>query len=279
MNIWAHTLVKNEEKYLWYSVASVAPFVDKVLLWDTGSTDKTPEICKELINRFPEKIDFRQVKQEGADDFTLVRQEMLDQTDSDWFIILDGDEVWWEDSIKEVVDTINKKGNKAESFIVRMIYPIGDIYHRQEEAAGMYELAGKKGHVSLRAVNRRIPGLTSLRPHGTQGWIDENGVMIQDRDPKKIYFVDVPYMHFSLLPRGGNRKADEIVVKRPQKLKHELGVEFPKDFFYPEVFFRRRPKIIPSPWGKMSLPFKMRAAFETPLRKVKRKVWRSKVGY
>ena len=178
MNIWAHTLVKNEEKYLWYSVASVAPFVDKVLLWDTGSTDKTPEICKELINRFPEKIDFRQVKQEGADDFTLVRQEMLNQTDSDWFIILDGDEVWWEDSIKEVVDTINKKGNKAESFIVRMIYPIGDIYHRQEEAAGMYELAGKKGHVSLRAVNRRIPGLTSLRPHGTQGWIDENGVVV-----------------------------------------------------------------------------------------------------
>ena len=111
------------------------------------------------------------------------------------------------------------------------------------------------------------------------GWIDENGVMIQDRDPKKIYFVDVPYMHFSLLPRGGNRKADEIVVKRPQKLKHELGVEFPKDFFYPEVFFRQRPKIIPSPWGKMSLPFRMRAAFETPLRKVKRKVWRSKVGY
>ena len=79
MKIWAHTLVKNEEKYLWYSVASIAPFVDRVLLWDTGSTDKTPEICKELIVRFPKKIDFRQLKISSAEEFPSVRKKMLGQ--------------------------------------------------------------------------------------------------------------------------------------------------------------------------------------------------------
>jgi len=160
-----------------------------------------------------------------------------------------------------------------------MIYPIGDIYHRQEEAAGRYELAGKKGHISLRAVNRRIPGLSSSFPHGTQGFTDENGIMIQNRDSKKISFVDVPYMHFSLLPRGGSRIADENVVKRPQKLKYEFGEEFPKDYYYPEVFFRYRPNFVPSPWTKITPLFKARAIIETPLRKIKRKVWRSKIGY
>ena len=48
MKIWAHTLVKNEEKFVWYSVMSIISHVEKVLLWDTGSTDNTPEILKEL---------------------------------------------------------------------------------------------------------------------------------------------------------------------------------------------------------------------------------------
>lgn len=279
MKIWAHTLVKNEENYLWYSVASITPFVDKILLWDTGSTDKTLAICKELENSFPEKISFRQVKQESAADFTKVRQEMLDETQADWFLILDGDEIWWEDSIKKVIEKVNSEGTRLESIVVRMIYPVGDIFHRQEEKAGKYELVGRKGHISLRGINRKIPGLSSLNPHGTWGWVDENRTMIQKRDPRKISFVDVPYMHFSLMPRAGDRAHDAKVIKRLKKLKFELGESFPKDYFYPEVFFRTRPGIVPSPWNKMNASFYLRSLFETPLRKIKRRLFSGKVGY
>ena len=103
--------------------------------------------------------------------------------------------------------------------------------------------------------------------------------MIQDRDPKKIVFVDAPYMHFSLLPRGGKRIDDTKVIKRVQKLKYELGEPFPKDYYYPETFFRPRPKFIPSPWVVMDTNFLVRAALETPLRKFKRRIWQGKVGY
>ena len=48
MKVWAHTLVKNEERYIWYAVMSVIDWVDKILIWDTGSTDKTVEIIKEI---------------------------------------------------------------------------------------------------------------------------------------------------------------------------------------------------------------------------------------
>ena len=279
MSIWAHTLVKNEEKYLWYAVSSVIDYVDKLLLWDTGSTDGSSMIAKRLKEKFPERIDFKQVTLRGAEEFPKVRRAMLEATDADWFIVVDGDEVWWEDSIKKVVRLISTRGRNIESIVVPMIYPVGDIFHRQEEAAGKYRIAGRKGHLNLRAVNRKIPGLSSSNPHGTWDWTDGEGKMIQDRDPKKIVFVDAPYLHFSLLPRAGERSEDEKVIKRAQKLKHELGARFPKDYYYPEVFFRPRPDSVPSPWKRMDTKFLIRSAIETPPRKIKRRIWPGGVGY
>src|SRR5688572_13020929 len=214
MKVWAHTLVKNEERYLWYSVMSVINFVDKVLIWDTGSSDKTPEIALKIKELFPDKIEYKEVGEISVNEFPKVRQMMLDATESDWFIVLDGDEVWWEDSIKSVIDVINKEGNKLESIVVPMIYPIGDIFHRQDESAGKYNLAGHTGHVALRAVNRKIPGLASLNPHGRWGWVDGNNIMIQDRSKDGIRFLEAPYMHFSLVARASSRNDDKKVAKR-----------------------------------------------------------------
>ncbi|KKR53922.1 MAG: Glycosyl transferase family 2 [Candidatus Woesebacteria bacterium GW2011_GWD2_40_19] len=70
MQVWAHTLVKNEEKWLWYSVTSVIDHVDKLLLWDTGSTDKSIEIEKELEKKYPGKIELKQRKITSPSDFT-----------------------------------------------------------------------------------------------------------------------------------------------------------------------------------------------------------------
>ena len=68
-------------------------------------------------------------------------------------------------------------------------------------------------------------------------------------------------------------------MKRDIKVKHELGTQFPFDFYYPEVFFKPRPTIVPGPWRRMEPPFYARAIFETPLRKLKRKFLRGKSGY
>ena len=72
MEIWAHTLVKNEERYLWFSVVSVINFVDKVLIWDTGSSDKTPEIALRLKRLFPEKIEYKEIGEISANEFPKI---------------------------------------------------------------------------------------------------------------------------------------------------------------------------------------------------------------
>jgi hypothetical protein len=278
--ITAHCLVKNEERFVWYSVMSVYNHVDKILLWDTGSTDGTLEIIKELekVDK-DKKISFREYGGVTKETFAKVRQEMLDQTETDWFLMVDGDEIWWEDSIKKVIEAINTKGDQIESIVVPLYNLVGDIYHYQEKNAGRYTLAGRTGHLSLRAINRKIPGLSSLGDHGVWGWIDNNKKMIQDRDQKKILYIEAPYLHATFLQRAKTKEDEKNVPKRTKKLKYEFGISFPADFYYPEVLFKERPEIVPSVWNKVDMKYKLRAVFETPLRKIKRRLHTGKAGY
>jgi glycosyltransferase involved in cell wall biosynthesis len=277
MKIWAHTLVKNEENFIWFSVMSVIGYVDRILIHDTGSNDRTVEIIKEIKKLHPKKIIFREVGNIDINEFTSVRQRMLDEIKADWFLVVDGDEVWWDESIKKVVGFIKKFGKSFESVVVPTVNLVGDIYHYQEESAGKYRLAGRLGHLNLRGVNRNISGLKSDKPHGTWGWIDASGKMIQDRDEKKIKYLDTPYLHATFLKRSWSDGTH--VPKRKRKLKHEIGVSFPPDYYYPEVFFRPRSTTIPNPWKHMQRSDYLLSLIQTPLRKIKRRFIRGGVGY
>lgn len=281
MSIWAHTLVRNEERYVWYAVMSVIDYVDKILLWDTGSRDATVDIVKELKLRFPKKIEFKQVGEVNIDKFTEVRQEMLQATKAEWFIIVDGDEVWWDNSISEIAKLITKKGDRLDSVVVRYKNIVGDIYHYQEEAAGKYKIDGEVGHVTIRAMNTRIPGLHFSKPHGTQGIFDESDVLIQEMDRgKRVHLTGDSYLHFTHMPRSSSRQLDVSVPKRGFKLKYEVGQELPLDYYYPEAFFLPRPDFIPSPWERMPFEYHLKSTLPTLLRRFKRRyIKSSKQGY
>ncbi len=274
-------LIQNEERYVWYAVMSVINHVDKVLVWDTGSTDRTVEIIKEIKKRSPKKIDFKQVVQKDIVHYTKLRQEMLEATKADWFIIVDGDEVWWDDSIRYLTDVIRKQGGGLETIVSRYRNVVGDIYHYQEETAGRYEIDGKIGHLNIRAMNRNIKALHFAKPHGQQGIFDFSGKLVQERDRKKRLFVDsIAYLHFTNTVRSESKSSDAKVPKRRRKLKFEIGKSFPLDFYYPEVFFRPRPLIVPCVWKTPNKTFLARSFATTFLKKIKRRVFVSKkTGY
>ncbi|OGE16957.1 hypothetical protein A3F00_02955 [Candidatus Daviesbacteria bacterium RIFCSPHIGHO2_12_FULL_37_11] len=269
--IWANTIVKNEERFIWFALMSVIDFVDKILVWDTGSTDNTVKIIKEIQGVKKNKIEFKQTGSVDKNSFTKARQKMLEETKSDWLFILDGDEVWWKDSINKVTETIQKKGDDLDLIVTPFVSVIGDIYHFQDEKAGRYNLAGKRGHLNIRAINRKIPGLYVDRPYGSEGYFDENGRSIQDRNKERILYLDKLYLHLSNIKRSNLDYGDSAVMQRNRKIRHELGLKFGKNFKYPEVFYTDLPDIVPDPWKKMSTVFKLRALLETPLRSIKRK--------
>jgi len=279
MKIAAHTLVKNEGRFVWYSVMSVARYVDKIYLWDTGSTDSTPEILKAIKSKLGNKVDLKFLNSVDVQSFAEARQQMLDATAEDWFIMLDADEIWWDRNMAKLTAFIRQNGKKYESVVVPTINLVGDMYHYQEEKAGLYKLAGRVGHYNLRAVNRNIPGLKSDKPHGTWGWVDNENKMIQDRDSKKIKFLDLPYIHATFLQRSDFLYTDKSVPKRAKKYKYELGEKFSRDFYYPEVFFRQKPSFVPNVWLPRSRKYYAKSLWQTPLRKLKRRCLPTKVGY
>ncbi len=278
MKISAHTILKNEDKFIWYSVMSVINFVDEYLIWDTGSTDNSLKIIDEILKTDigRQKVKFKKKDSGFIFEEDKLRQKMLLETKGDWFLVVDGDEIWWDESISKVINTIKGESEEIESIVIPTINLVGDIYHFQEENAGHYNLAGKNGHLALRAINKSIPGLSSSLPHGRWGWTDQDGKMIQNRDQDKIKFLNTPYLHTSFMQRSSQTSG---IYKRKQKLKHELGVAFPKDYYYPEVFFQKRPDVVKSVWKKMDNRFYIQAFFETPLRRFKRRYLPISHGY
>ena len=263
MKIWANTIVNNEENFIWFSLMSVIDFVDQILIYDTGSTDKTVEIIKKVQEIKKDKIILRKVGNVSEYEFPKLRQKMLEECKSDWILVLDGDEIWWEKSIRKLTEEINKRGKTIEGIVVPFIVPVGDIYHIQEERAGQYKLLGRKGHLSLRAISKNIPGLHVDWPYGKESYLDQDNKLIQER--KKIIYLDSPYLHVTHLKRSR-------FFRKYNKFKYELGEKVPKDFEFPEVFSKQYPQIITSPWTKLSAKDYFLSALLTPVRKIKRRI-------
>lgn len=261
--IWANTIVHNEENFIWFAVMSVVDWIDKVLVWDTGSTDKTVEIIKEIIKEKGDKIEFKEVGLVDKDEFTKMRQKMLDESKCDWTLILDGDEVWWEDSIKKVVNLINQKGDEIDAIVVPFYNAVGDIYHYQSRASGKYKLLGRKGHLTIRAINKSIPGLHIEGPYGKEGYYNDNGLPIQEGNPERLKFSATPFMHLTHLTRS--RQSQRI-----NKYKFDYGIPFSSSISLPEVFNKPIPKEVPSPLRRRGMLYEFIARFILPFVTIKR---------
>jgi len=264
--IIAHCLIKNEEKFIWYCLNSVLPFVDQIMVWDTGSSDDTALIIKSIKS---EKIKFQQKNNVDAQGFTALRQQMLEETPSDfnWLMILDGDEIWPEESIKKVTNFIASHPN-YESIVVRTHNLVGDIYHRLPESAGNYRFVKNTGHLALRFINLEIPGLKIDQPYGHEGYFDQENKPIQGRDPQKMKLFNLYYHHATGLTRSSK---DKEVMQRSQKKKYELGEKISKDQI-PEVFFKTHSNLIPDVTKPMSAATYLNCLIFTPLRRLKRKI-------
>ena len=277
--IIVHCLVENEGRFIWYAINSVLPYVDQMMVWDMSSTDGTWEIVNSIES---DKIGRRQVPvATSPDDLTTVRQQMIEETGKDftWLMILDGDEIWPEKSIQTVTE-FARNNPEFESIVVRTNNLVGDIYHRLPESAGRYNLAGRTGHLALRFMNlKRISGLHVSRPHGTQGFFDGQEKLVQDRDAKKIKFIDLPYHHATHLPRSLAKIGDLLVPKRKQKLKHEVGEKIRREEIPTVFFIRDHPDIVPNVTSSAPLSFWLKSFVLTPLRRLKRIIIKSPAGY
>ncbi|MFM7370726.1 MAG: glycosyltransferase family 2 protein, partial [Sphaerospermopsis kisseleviana] len=92
-------IVKNEEAALPRCLESVQSLVDEIVVLDTGSTDKTPEIAQQ----FGAKLHYFQ----WCNDFSAARNEALKYVTGDWVLVLDADEVLAPEIAPQIREAIN----------------------------------------------------------------------------------------------------------------------------------------------------------------------------
>src|SRR5919202_4935317 len=77
-------IVKNERQNLHRCLASIKPYVDEMIVVDTGSEDGTPEIAAQ----YGAKVSYF----EWCDDFSAARNYAISQASGNWILMPDADE-------------------------------------------------------------------------------------------------------------------------------------------------------------------------------------------
>jgi glycosyltransferase involved in cell wall biosynthesis len=91
LDITVHCLVKNEEHFVRPALLSVLPLAKRVLVYDTGSSDATLDRIASIAS---DKIELVSKTDSSPRRLTEYRNEMIDQTTTEWFWLVDGDEIY-----------------------------------------------------------------------------------------------------------------------------------------------------------------------------------------
>lgn len=261
-------VIRNEDRFIWYSICSILPYVEKFLIFDTESTDKTVEIIK-LFNS--KKIIFAQKGKVDSSQLVELRQQQIDMVETDWLWLVDGDEVYPKKTVEAILRAINQK--TCDGVIVHRYDLIGDIYNHQDESVGAYDQFGKKGHYVLRLINKaHFPNLQVKGDYPNEYFADKNGNSIKQRGEKHFALVDERIFHAMYLRRS-TKGANLAYVLNRGKAKIELGKEIPTEEL-PEVFFQKKPDIVPDVTLPRGLLYTLLAIFITPIKRFKRTIFR-----
>lgn len=109
-------IVKNEERFIAEALKSTQNFVDEMIIVDTGSTDKTKEICRAhgaKVYEFPWNGNFSEARNFG-----------LKQAAGNWILHLDADEAFECHDLEVLHKTLLKKTPKV--FLIPIIHYFGE---------------------------------------------------------------------------------------------------------------------------------------------------------
>ena len=251
MSLTVQSVVKNEPM-LYYAVKSVYDYASHIMLWDTGSDDAhtLADIQSLLLEDTKNKIDFRQVHID-ADDMTwnvknykeiraanknkrgigVIRKEMLEATTTPYFMVLDGDEVHYRQTMKRVTETIkNWPDNKVCGFLPMNWYCDPKQVFRYSPVWG-------------RLFKTDAVGMTTQSP-GEMHTVKVTGASLSATNPVSFAVEGcLPMAHFETMLRPWRRpvrgpvsapELPEVMLESPQYL--ERFMSDPQRKTYKEYF-------------------------------------------
>ncbi len=122
--ITVHCRVRNEENFVREALLSVLPLAEKILVYDTGSTDATLDKIRSIQS---DKIEI--VEKAPSDPIGIMeyRNEMIEATETEWFFLVDGDEIYPPESILGIQDAIKGVPDSISRIVISRTHFYGGV--------------------------------------------------------------------------------------------------------------------------------------------------------
>jgi glycosyltransferase involved in cell wall biosynthesis len=137
----------NEEKNILRTLESVKEIAAEIVVVDSGSTDRTADICQSFGCRVLTRI---------FDGYGTQKQFAVDQASHDWILSLDADETLTPEIVREIQQQLSRKELSAAGFELPIVL---NYMGRQMRYGGL----GNKFY--LRLFNRKMAGFNTLPVH------------------------------------------------------------------------------------------------------------------
>lgn len=194
-------IARDEEENIARAIKSAKEFADEIVVVDTGSKDRTPEIAKELGAKV--------YSFEWTDDFSAARNESLKHATCDWILWLDADDYIDEHNIekfKELKKRLPPNKDETYFFLIESKIAEGD-----EANWYWFQL-------------RMFPNFPDMR---FEGKIHEQIIFAAERRKLKQVYTQIKITHLGYL----DQKKIEEKMKRNLRLLEQEEREKPNEFY------------------------------------------------
>ncbi len=110
-------IVRDEEAHIADCLKSARPYVDEMIVVDTGSRDRTAQIARSLGAKV--------IERQWQDSFSAARNVSLDNATGDWIFWMDADDVLPPDSGQELRRTVERAKESALGVVAQVRCPAG----------------------------------------------------------------------------------------------------------------------------------------------------------
>lgn len=219
----------NDENWLAYSLQSLSGFFNKFVIYDVGSSDRSKEIIDWFVQKEKNYVDFvvRYLPFVEPSVQGVFRNSMIAEADSEWYWLVDSDEIYNPDDIRKVIKHMSKDHPHGD-----LIKPYGLV--RRVEVTEKWDGRGlMSGTGAFNAYGLEENRKHHRVYHRTAFWKGphpgEEPAKYQQKDSTEFWIPDVTCYHFHNTSRSSKDAEVPRRIERRSQATYHRGPLLPFD--------------------------------------------------